>query len=104
MKAQVTWKGEEGTEQKEMQWGGKTFKKGEAVEITDPKLIEKAQGNDQFFDVNVTEKDEDNDKASSKEAYQAPSNTMSPQHASPKPGERVGTQGAPTPPRPAPKS
>ena len=99
MKANVTWKGEPGSDQKELAWGGTKFEKDKSVEVTDAKMIEKAKGN-QFFEVQVTEEDEGEEKP---ETYRPPSNTMSPQHASPKPGERVGTQGAPTQPGPASK-
>jgi hypothetical protein len=56
--ASVTWKGEpvgpEDEGPKSITWGGKTFKKGEAVEIEDPAIIAKAQGNP-FFEVSGAE-------------------------------------------------
>ena len=83
MKAKVTWKGEEGTDSKETAMGPHTFKKDEAVELTDENLIKRLQGN-QFFDVQVTE-----ETKSAPELQRAPSNTTSPQHPAQKPGEPV---------------
>lgn len=48
--AKVTWLGEGDNDPKEIVWAGKTFKKGEAVEVDDPRLVEKARGN-RFFKV-----------------------------------------------------
>jgi hypothetical protein len=92
MKAKVTWKGEEGTDQEELQWGGQKFKKGEAAEIKDPNMIKKAQGN-QFFDVDVTEEDEEDeeDKTALAEGAvkTAPSEAQPPHFPAWKPGEPV---------------
>jgi hypothetical protein len=91
MKAKVTWKGEEGNDQKELKWGTQTFKKDEAVEISNPTMIKKAQGN-QFFEVQVTEQDAESTEG---EAYRPPSNTTSPQHPAPKPGEPIPPRASP---------
>src|SRR5215204_5091813 len=91
MKAKVTWKGEEGNDQKELKWQNRTFKKDEALEIDDEALIRKLQGN-RFFEVDVTD-DKTGEPASP--VQPAPSNTASPQHPASKPGE-------PMPPHPAP--
>jgi hypothetical protein len=85
MKAKVTWKGEEGNDRKEVEWNGHTFKKGEAVEITDEETIRKAHRN-QFFEVNVTEGEL---KHESLELQRPPSDTTSPQHPAQKPGEPI---------------
>jgi hypothetical protein len=51
-KAKVTWKGESDAEDapQETSLGHLKFKKGEAVEVEDPRIIEKLRGN-RFFEV-----------------------------------------------------
>ena len=92
MKAKVTWKGEEGNTAEELNWGGQKFKKGEATEIENEAMIKKAQGN-QFFDVDVTEEDEENeeDKTALAEGAvkTAPSEAQPPHFPAWKPGEPV---------------
>ena len=87
MKAQVTWKGEEGSDTKEVTWAGHTFTKGKAVELTDEKMIEKAQGN-QYFEVKVTDKKSERDVEVIRE-QPAPSSGPPPHYPAPKPGEPV---------------
>jgi hypothetical protein len=44
----VTWVGEGDSDPKEIGWGGYTFKKGEAVEVENEAILEKARGNKHF--------------------------------------------------------
>lgn len=53
-KAKLTWLGGPG-EPDSCEWNGKAFKKGEAVEVDDARMIEKAKTN-QFFEVTDEEK------------------------------------------------
>jgi len=46
--AKVTWVGEGDSDPKEIGWGGYTFKKGEAVEVENEAILEKARGNKHF--------------------------------------------------------
>ena len=92
MKAKVTWKGEEGNDQKELKWQNRTFKKDEALEVEDEQLIRKLQGN-QFFKVDVTD---DKTGEPTPPLQRPPSSTTSPQHPAPKPGEPIPAEyGAP---------
>lgn len=43
----VTWLGD-GSDSDESEWNGQTFKKGEAVDVKDERMVEKAKGNPYF--------------------------------------------------------
>jgi hypothetical protein len=85
--ASVTWKGEPGPGEdegpKSVTWGGKVFKRGEAVEVEDPNIIAKAKTNP-YFEVSG-----DVAPAEPPPLVPAPSQMPAPQHAVPKPGEPV---------------
>lgn len=49
----ITWLGEGESGPRTNEWNGLTFKVGEAVDIADPRMIEKAKTN-RFYDVTET--------------------------------------------------
>jgi hypothetical protein len=90
--ATVTWKGEPGPGEdegpKSITWGGKVFKKGEAVEVDNPDIIAKAQNNP-FFDVSGADATPEPPPL-----VPAPSQMPAPQYPVPKPGEPVKVSSA----------
>lgn len=95
MKANVKWLGEPESKAPSTTQGGYTFPVGEFVEVTDKHLIEKAQAN-HFFEVQVTEKDEE-PKAPPTPSAPAPSRAPSPQEPVVKHGEPDDLKRGPKP-------
>lgn len=90
--AKITWLGEGPDGPQENTWAGKTFKVGEAVDIDDLWMIEKAQNN-RFYSVTGAPQKQDS-LALGQKLNPAPS-TVGSQRAVPKPGEPVGSENAP---------
>lgn len=95
----VTWLGDEDENVKEVTWFGKTYKKGEAVEIDDPRVLKKASGHPQFEVEGYSPEDEE----PKTEVFKPPSQTLT-QGPVAKPGEPVKPLNSPPESSPAPKT
>lgn len=97
--AKITYKGQ--GEQEVLTFRNTEFKKGEAVEVTDPVTIGKLQNNPNFT-VEVPDKPPEDTTPPEPQFVPAPS-TISAQHPVPKPGEPITPPTTVAPLKPVPK-
>lgn len=104
--AKVTWLGDEDESVKSTEWMGRTFKKGEAVDLDlgeDPRygyLVEKAKNN-KYFEVELTKEEQEFSVNKGPTVFVPPSQTVS-QGPVAKPGEPIRPDNTPPQSSPAP--